>query len=69
MVELVLETELKDMRLITRSMAFLFLVLVWLAMLQLHLIPTGKPSSGTDFRPLGLGFNRGGTGDWFPSGP
>lgn len=37
-------------------------------MLQLHLIPTGKPSSGTDFRTLGLGFKRGGTGGWFPSG-
>lgn len=49
-------------------MALLFLVLVWLAMLQLHLIPTGKPSSGTDFRTLGLGFKRGGTGGWFPSG-
>lgn len=66
--ELVLETQLKDVRLITLSMAFLFLVLVWLAILQLHLIPTGKPSSGTDFRALGPGFKRGGTGGWFPSG-
>lgn len=37
-------------------------------MLQLHLIPTGKPSSGTDFRALGLGFEGGGAGGWFPSG-
>lgn len=29
---------------------FFFLALVWFAVLQLHLIPTGKPSSGTDFR-------------------
>lgn len=43
-------------------MAFLFLVLVCLARLQLHLIPTGKPSSGTDFRALGPGFKK--RGDW-----
>lgn len=41
------------------SVAFFF-GLVWLEVLQLHLIPTGKSSSGTDFRAPGLG--------WFPSG-
>ena len=34
--------------------------LVWLAVLQLHLIPTGKPSSGTDFKVPGPGWKKGG---------
>lgn len=40
---------------------FFFFGLVWLAVLQLHLIPTGKPSSGTDFREPGPGWEKGGT--------
>ena len=48
-----------------------FFGLVWLAVLQLHLIPTGKPSSGTDFRVPGPGWEKGGNCSvkaWFPSG-
>lgn len=48
-----------------------FFGLIWLAVLQLHLIPTGKPSSGTDFRAPGPGWEKGGNCSvkaWFPSG-
>lgn len=46
-----------------------FFGLVWFVVLQLHLIPTGKPSSGTDFRVPELGLeNWEGTEGWFSSG-
>lgn len=53
----------KEVRSNYRSVhGFFFSALVWFAVLQLHLIPTGKPSSGTDFRAPrpGLG-GKGGT--------
>lgn len=46
---------------IVQTFCGIFFCLVWLAVLQLHLIPTGKPSSGTDFRVPGPGWEKGGT--------
>lgn len=64
MLHLLLESELLEMNKVQLSfkhfVAFFF-GLVWLAVLQLHLIPTAKPSSGTDFRVPGLGWEKGGT--------
>lgn len=44
------------------AFSFLLFALVRLAVLQLHIIPTGKPSSGTDFRTPGPGMGENGRG-------